>query len=69
MSGGNHMELTDLIVPMFGLITAAIGGEKAYKFINKNKSQNGINQKGKNNNAIMNSSININQDNKHSKGE
>jgi Na+/glutamate symporter len=42
------------------IVAAAIIGGPVYKIINKNKTKKSIKQKGNNNTAFMDSSININ---------
>ncbi|MEK5272494.1 MULTISPECIES: hypothetical protein [unclassified Aeribacillus] len=48
-----------------GIVATALIGTATYKIINRNKNLNKINQEGNNNNAYMNSTININ----YEKGE
>jgi preprotein translocase subunit SecG len=47
------------------LATLIVGSTIAYKIINKNKTNKTIKQKGKNNNAIMDSKVNINSERKN----
>lgn len=53
------MEISSVITAIISALVAAGVAITSYKVINRNKSKNTINQKGNNNNAFMNSNINI----------
>lgn len=63
------MDLTTFIWSVVASILAGALGVKTLKNIHRNKTKNKINQPGNNNNAIQNSTININSSEKQKKEE
>ncbi|MCT6901614.1 MAG: hypothetical protein M3Z48_00110 [Lactobacillus sp.] len=61
------MTLDVFLWSVIASIVAAVifGGAATYKITNRNKTKKKINQKGNNNTAYMDSTVNINSDNKN----